>query len=171
MIQLRTFNLQKINEIEHYVLIKSLSRDPGVMKYIAKDFSAWVKKQQSVDDKKIEIGKSYVIEKDGKYVGIIGSLNFSSDGILELWCAIQNNLRGNGYGEKVLAEITPYLIEHVEGLNDINLKIDVKNKGSQIVAERNGYIRSGTLEDFDDVENWYYFGHDYKKNDGNGKKK
>ncbi|MCI6266797.1 MAG: GNAT family N-acetyltransferase [Erysipelotrichaceae bacterium] len=160
MIHLRTLNLQKINEIEHYCLIQSLSRDKDVVGYIAKDFFEWLKKQQSIGDEKIEVGKSYVIEKEGKYIGVVGSLDFSNDGILEVWYTIKKNLRGRGYGEKILAEITPYLIEHVDGLNDIQLKIDKTNQASKKVASRNGYIEDRSERE-DGIESWYYFGRDH----------
>ncbi len=157
MIHLRTFNLEKIDEIKHYDLLMNLDRDAKVKGYISQNFLEWIEKQQSISDDKIELGKSYVIEKDNKYIGIVGSLNFSSTGILEVWYTIKKNLREKGYGEKILAEITPYLIENVQGLNDIELKIDKKNKASQKVALRNGYI----LEDEDKTNNmdiYHYFG-------------
>lgn len=155
MIHLRTLNLEKIDEIEHYALIQGLGCDKEVKTYIAKDFPEWLKKQVSLGDEKIEVGKSYVIVKEHKYVGIVGSFNMSCDGILEVWYTIKKNLRGRGYGEKILAEITPYLIEHVDGLNDIKLKIDKNNKGSHKVAIRNGYVKEG--ED-DNQDIYYYFG-------------
>lgn len=170
MIHLRTFNLEKINEIEHYVLLESLSRDKGVTNYVSRNFLEWVKKQESVGDEKVEVGKSYVIEKEGRYIGVIGSLNFSNDGILEVWYAIKKNLRGKGYGEKILGEITPHLIEHIDGLNDIKLKIDVTNKGSKKVAERNGYVKVAS-ETIDGVESWYYFGPDYSNSKSTDRKR
>ena len=132
------------------------------MTYIAKDFPEWLKKQQSMDENQIEVGKSYVIEKEGKYIGIVGSLEFANDGILEVWYTIKKNLRGRGYGEKILGENTPHLIENVDGLNDIHLKIDEENYGSKKIASRNGYIEN-TSEKKAGIESWYYFGADYFK--------
>lgn len=168
MIHLRTMNLQKINELEHYSLIHSLARDENVTRYIAKDFPAWLKKQQSVGDDEIEVGKSYVIVKDHKYIGMIGSLAFSNDGILKLWYTIEKSLRGNGYGEKILAEITPYLIEHVDDLNDIQLEINKRNEASKKVALENGYVKNDSEKD-GDIENWYYFGWRAEHSKQNGK--
>lgn len=139
MIHLRTMDLEKIDMMKHYGLLMSLQRDEKVYGYISKNLIAWLEKHQAVSEDKIEVNKSYVICKDNHYIGVIGSLNFSNAGILEIWCAIQNNLRGKGYGEKILAEITPYLIEHVDGLNDIELKINRNNLSSKRVAEKNGY--------------------------------
>ena len=62
MIHLRTLNLEKVSEIEHYDLIRNLERDSKVQQYISKDFPRWLSKHQAESEDKIEIGKSYVIE-------------------------------------------------------------------------------------------------------------
>ncbi|MDD5826570.1 MAG: GNAT family N-acetyltransferase [Bacilli bacterium] len=157
MIHLRTLNLEKVSEIEHYDLIKNLERDSKVQQYISKNLSRWLSKHQAESEDKIEIGKSYVIEKDNHYIGIVGSLSFSNEGILEVWYAIKKNFREKGYGEKILAEITPYLIEHVQGLNDIELKIDKNNKVSKKIAERNGYLLEESDKDLG-IDIYHYFG-------------
>lgn len=157
MIHLRTLNLEKVSEIEHYDLIRNLERDSKVQQYISKDLPRWLSKHQAESEDKIEIGKSYVIEKDNHYIGIVGSLSFSNEGILEVWYAIKKNFREKGYGEKILAEITPYLIEHVQGLNDIELKIDKNNKASKKVAERNGYLLEESDKDLE-IDIYHYFG-------------
>jgi len=156
MIKLRTFNLEKIDEIKHYSLIKILSNDKKVQQYIASDFKKWLKKQISTTDDKMEPGKSYVIEKDNKYIGIVGSFNLSDEGILELWCTIKKDEREKGNGEKVLAQVTSYLIENTKELKDIKLKIDKNNKASKKTAIRNGYIKVSDDEEFD-LETYYYF--------------
>ena len=56
-----------------------------------------------------------------------------------------------------LAKITPYLIEHVQGLNDIELKIDKNNKASKKVAERNGYLLEESDKDLG-IDIYHYFG-------------
>ena len=157
MIHLRTLNLEKVSEIEHYDLIRNLERDSKVQQYISKDLPRWLSKHQAESEDKIEIGKSYVIEKDNHYIGIVGSLSFSNEGILEVWYAIKKNFREKGYGEKILAEITPYLIDHVQGLNDIELKIDKNNKASKKVAERNGYLLEESDKDLE-IDIYHYFG-------------
>ena len=90
--------------------------------------------------RKIAPNKSYVVKKDKQNIGVVGTLNLSSVGELEIWYAIDKDLRGEGYGEKVLAEVTPYLIENVSNLEDIELRIKKKNLASKKIAENNGYI-------------------------------
>ena len=105
----------------------------------------------------MEIGKAYVVNKDKKNIGVVGTLDMSSTGVVEVWYSVDKDLRGKGYGEKVLAQVTPYLIENIKGLNDIELKIDKNNKASKKVALRNGYI----LDDEDKelgMDIYHYFG-------------
>ena len=100
---------------------------------------------------------SKVVNKDKKNIGVVGTLDMSSTGVVEVWYSIDKDLRGKGYGEKVLAQVTPYLIENIKGLNDIELKIDKNNKASKKVALRNGYI----LDDEDKelgIDIYHYFG-------------
>ena len=102
---------------------------------------------------------NYVVKKDKQSIGVVGTLNLSSVGKLEIWYAIDKDLRGEGYGEKVLAEITPYLIENVSDLEDIELKIKKKNLASKKIEENNGYILD---DENNDTDIYHYFGNSKK---------
>lgn len=80
MIHLRTINLEKIDEIKHCCLLMRLDRDDKVRAFISRNFMEWIQKQRSVSDEKIELGKSYVVEKDNRYVGVVGSLSLDRNG-------------------------------------------------------------------------------------------
>ncbi len=157
MIKLRNFNLEKIDKIKHYSLLMKLNRDKNINKYISHNFISFLDKHEAESDDKMEIGKAYVVNKDKKNIGVVGTLDMSSTGVVEVWYSIDKDLREKGYGEKVLAQVTPYLIENIKGLNDIELKIDKNNKASKKVALRNGYI----LDDEDKelgIDIYHYFG-------------
>lgn len=157
MIKLRNLNLEKIDKIKHYSLLMKLNRDKKVNDYISHNFISFLDKHQAETDDKMEIGKSYVVNKDKRNIGVVGTLNMSSIGVVEVWYSVDKDLRGKGYGEKILAQVTPYLIENIKGLNDIELRIDRNNKASKKVAERNGYIL-----DYEDkelgIDIYHYFG-------------
>ena len=157
MIKLRNFNLEKIDKIKHYSLLMKLNRDKNINKYISHNFISFLDKHEAKSDDKMEIGKAYVVNKDKKNIGVVGTLDMSSTGVVEVWYSVDKDLRGKGYGKKVLAQVTPYLIENIKGLNDIELKIDKNNKASKKVALRNGYI----LDDEDKelgIDIYHYFG-------------
>ncbi len=99
-----------------------LNRDKNINKYISNNFISFLDKHEAESDDKMEIGKAYVVNKDKKNIGVVGTLDMSSTGVVEVWYSIDKDLRGKGYGEKVLAQVTPYLIENIKGLNDIELK-------------------------------------------------
>ena len=153
MIHLRTFNLEKINECKHYSLIKSMEMDDDVNRYVSKYFSSWISFYVSEGDEVIELEKSYVIENNNKYVGFVGSLELSSDGVLEVWYALSKEYRNKGYGEKLLGEVTSYYIENVNGVNGICLNVDKYNIVSQKVAISNGYTK---VSEEDDVYEYQY---------------
>ena len=140
MIKLRTLNLEALNckkETGHFRLKRRLSEDLEVNNYISKNFATWVK--EPTDNKEYEDGKTYVVDDHGKKIGMVGSIDFDKNGIIELWYTIDKEYRQSGYGEKLLAQITSYLIENVPGLNDIKLVINQNNIGSNKVAKYNGY--------------------------------
>lgn len=157
MIKLRNFNLEKIDKIKHYSLLMKLNRDKNINKYISHNFISFLDKHEAESDDKMEIGKAYVVNKDKKNIGVVGTLDMSSTGVVEVWYSIDKDLRGKGYGEKVLAQVTPYLIENIKGLNDIELKIDKNNKASKKVAERNGYILDDENKELG-IDIYHYFG-------------
>ena len=157
MIKLRNFNLEKIDKIKHYSLLMKLNRDKNINKYISHNFISFLDKHEAKSDDKMEIGKAYVVNKDKKNIGVVGTLDMSSTGVVEVWYSIDKDLRKKGYGEKVLAQVTPYLIENIKGLNDIELKIDKNNKASKKVAERNGYILDDENKELG-IDIYHYFG-------------
>lgn len=162
MIKLKTFELEKIDLTKHYNLINNLSKDTNICNYISKNFYNFVKKRIPLQDNIIEPGKAYVITKDNIDIGIIGSSELSSDGILELWCAIRKDLQNKSYGSKLLWEITIYLIENIKGLEDIELKINNQNFNSIHVATSNGYVYR-TTNTTNEISTYRYFNEESTK--------
>ena len=76
-------------------------------------------------------------------------------GELELWMALNPSDCGHGNGSRILAEITPYLIENIKGLNDIKIKIDKNNLPSKRNPIKVGYNYIST--DADGIETYKYF--------------
>ena len=153
-IKLRHLELENLdmNNQEHYLLVKRSSRDESSMKFVSKNMERFVE-EPSKDT--FEDGKTYIVKDHDKIVGFVGSKKMRSNGILELWCSIDKNERSNGYATKTLEEVTPYLIENVDGLEDIELKINKYNHASKRTAEKAGY---NLYETCDDIIDYRYFG-------------
>lgn len=159
-IKLRTLALENLdmNNSEHYILVRRSARDENSMKFVSKNMDNFVK--QPIEESKFEDGKTYILKKDEKLIGFMGSKKLNSTGILELWCNIDGDFRSNGYATRALEEITPYLIENVDGLQDIKLRIDKYNHASKKTALKAGY----NLVDVDDkIEEYRYFGGEKSK--------
>lgn len=153
-IKLRKLELENLNmdKNEHYLLIKRNSRDESSIKYVSRNMEKFVEEPNT---DKFETGKTYVLKDAEKIVGFIGTKKLKPNGILEFWCNIYKNERNNDYATKVLEEITPHLIENVDGLKDIELNINKYNHSSRKTAEKVGYI---LYDSYDDIENYRYFG-------------
>lgn len=155
MIEFRRFNLEAYDKNKHYILSHRLERDEEVKKFISPRFVNWIDKMDNKNNS-FEMGRPYVIVKDNKYIGILGTLDMTHDGIVDFWCAIDKDERGKGYGDGILGEMTNYLVEEHD---DVRLRIKKWNKTSKNRAVGNGYILD-EIESSQDKDNdiYYYFG-------------
>lgn len=150
MINFRRFNLEVYDKNKHYVLMKNLSRDEGVYKYISKRFEDWLDEMP----KKNKNFTSYVVVRENKYIGMVGALDVTNDKIIELWCAIVKDERHKGNAKDILGEIAPYFVENY---SDIRLRINKGNENSKKSAVRNGFVLD-KVESDNEVDVYYYFG-------------
>lgn len=155
MIKFRRFNLEAYDKNKHYVLVKKMERDSDVQEFITHRFSRWIDAMPQ-EKEAFKVNSPYVIVKDNRYIGMLGTLDMTYDGIVDLWYAIDKNERGKGYGDGVLGEMTLYLVEEFK---DVRLKIKKWNKTSKNRAVGNGYVLD-EVESIKDKENdiYYYFG-------------
>ena len=116
-----------------------LNEDISVYNYVSRHFSEWTKEPINSDSYEIGNGKAYVISDDSKKIGMLGSTKFSSDGVIDLWVALDREYRGYGYGEKVLIQMTQYFVENLNHLSDIQLVINKSNLISLKTAKACGY--------------------------------
>ena len=155
MIKFRRFNLEKYDKKKHYVLVKGMERDEGVKNFITPRFVSWID-NMAKGDEEFNVDVAYVIVRDNNYIGMLGALDMSHDGIVDFWCAIDVNERKKGYGDEILGEMTLYLVENY---SDVRLRIKKWNKTSKNRAIGNGYVLD-EIESKEDKENdvFYYFG-------------
>lgn len=152
--QFKKFTLTEFSfkNSEHYKLIKQLEKVEGI-NYVSKELSNFVK--ESKHSEKIIPGNTYVIENnDNDLVGLLGFMDLDRCGNLEIWTIINPYYRGKHYASMTLGTIVPYMIENVDGLNDIKLVIQKNNENSKRVAISNGF---NEVERIDDKDVYYYF--------------
>ncbi len=152
--QFKKFTLTEFSfkNSEHYKLIKQLEKAEGI-NYVSKELSNFVK--ESKHSEKIIPGNTYVIENNDKdLVGLLGFMDLDRCGNLEIWTIINPYYRGKHYASMTLGTIVPYMIENVDGLNDIKLVIQKNNENSKRVAISNGF---NEVERIDDKDIYYYF--------------
>ena len=155
MLKFRRFNLELYDKNKHYVLMKNLSRDKGVYKFISKRFEEWLEEMPR-DNGGFMIDCPYVVVRENKYIGMIGSMNKSKDGIIDLWCAIDKNERNKGNAGDILGEMTIYLID---SFKDIRLRVDKNNEYSKRSVISNGYVLDKEESNSDkNYDIYYYFG-------------
>ena len=152
--EFRNFSLTEFSfkNSEHYKLIKQLEKVEGI-NYVSRELSNFVK--ESKHSEKIIPGNTYVIENNEKeLVGLLGFMDLDRCGNLEMWFILSSYYRGKHYASNTVGQVVPYMIENVNGLNDIKLVIQKNNENSKRVAISNGF---NEVEEIDDKKVYYYF--------------
>lgn len=157
MIHLRKFDLEALDlsKKEHFILVSKLSEEEYTKKYISKKFSDFVKEPDNKE--RFETGKTYLVKNGEKIVGLIGTKEMDAKGYLEPWILISPENRSKKYGTKILEQLTPYLIENVDKLQDIKFVINKSNFASKKIAENLGFVKKPEESTYDD-EVYRYFG-------------
>lgn len=157
MIKLRTLDLDALNKQNptHYVLATRMAEEKDMKKYISKNFFNWI--QEPSQNQIVEPGKTYIVVKQEQAVGAFGTKDLKHDRVLELWYILKENYRGQKIGGKLLGEVTPYLIEHLN-IEDIRLVINKENIASMKIAEENGYIKEDEEKEDKGLVSYRYFG-------------
>lgn len=154
--KLKNFELTEFSfkNTEHYRLINHLEKDNGVS-YISPKLTCFV--DESIHSEKVQPGNTYVISnKEKELIGLLGFKELDIHGNLEIWTIISSYYRGKHYASDILGLIVPYLIENIDGLNDIKLVINKNNKASIKSALSNGF---NEVTDNGDTKTYYYFRH------------
>ena len=121
---------------EHFNLKLELRNDPNFKKYFGEFFL------KNIDDifapsNDLEVGKAYVVLEKNQVIGMIRIFSCHSAGYMEIQYAIRPILRNQGYGSKVLKELTQYFLDNE--MVCISLDIDKNNVASIKCALNNGY--------------------------------
>ena len=144
-VKLKTLSLNTYDETKkkHYRFVKELATDQLVNKFVA----APVEEQllEAKDDKNIKIGSSYLIAENKKLVGYVRFNELDKFGILTLHYAVHPDLRRQGYGTKILVEVSDYAFKTITETNKIRLYIRNINKGSIKCAEKADFLRQQNL--------------------------
>ena len=136
--QLGEFNLvsydsknKKHTEFKYYLLNDEL------FKQYFGDF--FIKKSDEIFDESsnLEVKKAYLIEDRELIVGMIRLFSYHETGFVTLQYAVSPEYRKQGYGTKILKEISNYLFSN--GIKCIDLDINKNNIGSIICAENCNY--------------------------------
>lgn len=157
-IKLRKLSLEAINLVnkDHRIALNRASGFDGV-RYVSSNIMNLVKEPTREDI--VEPGGTYILKHGEDEIGILGTKELDVTGVMELWSIINPSERNKGYATKTLEEITPYLIENIQGLNDIKLVINKSNYSSKKTAINAGYKKMPENPEIISNENEYrYFG-------------
>lgn len=157
-IKLRKLSLEAINLVnkDHRIALNRASGFDGV-RYVSSNIMNLVKEPDR--DDVVVPGGTYILKHGEDDIGILGTKELDVTGVMELWCLINPSERNKGYATKTLEEVTPYLIENIQRLNDIKLVINKNNYSSKRTAVNAGYKKMDSNPDvISNEEEYRYFG-------------
>lgn len=145
LINIRNGELEalRMDKLSHFQMVKDLEQSLDI-NYISTNYESFV--SEPISDNIFEAGKTYIINHKNNKIGMLGTKEIDNKGRIELWYIINKYYRGKGYGNKFLGLITQYLIEYVDGVNDVELLIDEQNNKSIKCALNNGYSLVGDVD-------------------------
>lgn len=122
--------------IEHRQFKRSLLKDDDFKKYFGEMF---INKQDEFfsASESIETKKVYLVKDEDKIVGMIRIYSYHESGVANIQYAVSPDCRKQGYGLRILKEITNFLLEN--NIHCIEGDIDKNNIGSINIATTLGY--------------------------------
>lgn len=119
--------------------VKDMKDDQLVGNYVTKSIDNILNK--SINDNKIMIGSGYIVCDGRKLVGYVRPAELLDINTLELHYAVHPDYRRQGYGSKILVEVSDYLLKHIKDINNIKLYINSENRGSIKCAKKAGFLK------------------------------
>lgn len=107
---------------------KEMGEDKLIKRFISDNMSDWIKHSEKTDE--LAVGPAYIIESQGKMVGLIRLACLGSDGILNLHYGIHPLYRGQHYGTKILQEVPSIIFQKLPEVKKIELYINETNEAS-----------------------------------------
>lgn len=138
-IKLKTLSIMTydINKKENVRFVTELKNDQLMRKFVP----GTIEKRllSASNDSNIEIGSSYIINENKNPVGYV-RFNELEDNVLTLHYGVHPDKRKQGYGSKILLEVSDYVFKNMNDINKIRLCIRSYNVGSRKCALNAGFI-------------------------------
>lgn len=121
---------------EHRKFKKELLNDESFQKYFGEMF---IKKASDIftSSDHIELKKAYLVKDIDQIVGMIRIFSYHQSGVVNIQYAVRPSVRKQGYGSRILKEISEFLIQN--NIRTIEGDIDKNNIGSLKIATSLGY--------------------------------
>lgn len=121
---------------EHRNFKRELLTDEEFKKYFGEMF---IKKADDIftSSNDLEVKKAYLVKDFDEIVGMIRIFSYHESGVVNIQYAVRPSVRKQGYGSRILKEISNFLIQN--NITCIEGNIDKNNIGSLKIATSLGY--------------------------------
>ena len=134
-IRIKNLTITEYDELDKRKIrfIKDIKEDQLVGRYVSNTMDEWLEDSRGLD--KLLVGPAYIISDKRKLVGFIRMASLNKNGEVDLHYGVHPDFRKQGYGSKILLEVSNYLLKNTEYVKRIKLDIKEENKGSILCAE------------------------------------
>lgn len=138
-IQLQTLSLESFicSDIDHFVFREELAHDEKIKEYL-KNIKGRLQELPN-DLPEIQENASYIVKDAEKLIGYVHLENITPFHCLELHYAVHAKYRGQGYGVRILKEVSQYILENKNDVKELQLSIFHTNQKSRNCALMAGY--------------------------------
>ena len=133
-IELETLCLTRYNEQEHSSFVENFEKGNSSSEYIHKIGD---RLRLSKDNNKSIYNSAFVVEEESTPIGYLFISSMVHDEV-SLECSLLKEIRGKGYGSRILNEVVDYLFKECN-IKSVRLDIDPSNKNSFFSAIACGF--------------------------------
>jgi RimJ/RimL family protein N-acetyltransferase len=133
-ILLDTLNLVRYNEENHRLLLENFEKGESASDFI---HQIGQRLESSKTNLKTVFQSAFVVEDNNTPVGYLYISSMQKDEVF-IEYAVLKEYRGNGYGKKIVEEVSDYLFSF-HNIENVKLDISPNNKNSIFVAESCGF--------------------------------
>ena len=132
-------NTYDIHKKKYCRFVREITTDPLVNKFVPTPIELQL--LESKNDDIVKIPSSYIVTEKKELVGYVRFNELDELGTLILHYAVHPDYRRNGYGSKILIEVSDYVFKNMNEVSKIKLHINSINKGSIKCAENAKFVK------------------------------
>lgn len=126
------------NDISNIKFVKDIKDANRLDSYLYNCIDEMIRKSEGRSN--LTIGYGYIIKDAENLIGFVRPARINNINTLDLDYGVHPKYRHQGYGTKILVEVSDFFLENIERIHKVKLNIDISNEYSLKCAKKAGFI-------------------------------